>query len=134
MASLGMKTGLSSLKCTHLHFSLYICRLVVSWETTMQEFTRRAHHTLFYIYNNFFLFLICWKGIYHPEIHFCVFNFQFNRTNTLNVIKIGYVVFFHWQMLMRIWGVSCLFVFYCNDELFTWIKASSIEMLRGWRT
>lgn len=56
LASLGMKTGFSSLKCAPLHFSLYICRVLVSRETTMQECVRKVHHTLLYIQCDFISF------------------------------------------------------------------------------
>lgn len=57
LASLGMKTGYSPFKCTHLHFSLYICRVSVSRETTMQEFVRRfTHCTLLYTQSDFISF------------------------------------------------------------------------------
>lgn len=62
----------------------------------MQEFARRARHTLFYIYNNFVSFFpnVLERNIIMQSIFACLI-FQFNRTNTLNVIKRGDVVFFH---------------------------------------
>lgn len=62
----------------------------------MQEFARRARHTLFYIYNNFVSFFpnVLERNSIMQSTFACLI-FQFNRTNTLNVIKIGDVVFFH---------------------------------------
>ena len=56
LASLRIQTGIRSLKGTHLHFSLYIYRVLVSQETTMQDFVRRVHHTLLYIHGDFISF------------------------------------------------------------------------------
>ena len=56
LASLDIQTGISSLKGTHLHFSLYIYRVLVSQETTTNDFVRRVHHTLLCIYGDFISF------------------------------------------------------------------------------
>lgn len=89
MASLGMKTGFSYLKYPHLYFSLYICSFGFLGNHHARICKKGSSYIALYLWRFYFLFSNTQNVVFHQWNSFCMVNFQINRMNTLNIIKIS---------------------------------------------